>query len=134
MYYLEPEQDTFSVFLESYPADKAVVMLNLLRFHERAQYAEDAGEEPCSGLEAFLRYGAAVGPMIESRGGSQVWQGRPAAMLIGPDDKDWHLAVLVRYPSARTFVDMVTSEDYQAIMHHRQAALLDSRLIAHEEL
>ena len=81
-----------------------------------------------------MRYGQAVTPLIAACGGEQVWQGRPAAMLIGPQDKEWHLAVLVRYPGAQAFVDMVTSAEYTAIAFHRTAALTDSRLIAHEEL
>ncbi len=55
-------------------------------------------------------------------------------MLIGPQDKDWHLVVLVRYPSAQAFVEMVASDEYRAVVMHRSAALADSRLIAMEEL
>ena len=88
----------------------------------------------CTGAEAFGRYGQAVAPLLESRGAGSIWQGRQAAMLIGPQDKDWHLAVLVRYPSAKAFLDMATSEEYLAIMAHRTAALEDSRLIAFHEL
>jgi hypothetical protein len=55
-------------------------------------------------------------------------------MLIGPQDKDWHLAVLVRYPGALAFATMVRSDEYRAIAFHRTAALEDSRLIAMEEI
>ena len=55
-------------------------------------------------------------------------------MLIGPSDKNWDLAVLVRYPDAQVFAEMVNSEQYRAIAFHRSAALEDSRLLAHEEL
>jgi hypothetical protein len=44
------------------------------------------------------------------------------------------IAVLVRYPSAQAFVNMVSSSEYRAISFHRSAALEDSRLIASEEL
>jgi uncharacterized protein (DUF1330 family) len=42
--------------------------------------------------------------------------------------------VLVKYPSVGHFVDMISAPEYQAIVHHRSAALDDSRLIAMTEL
>ena len=134
MYYIEADQAFVEDFVADFPEGKPVVMLNLLNFSERANYQAEHNMEPCSGFEAFMRYGAGVTPLIAAAGGEQVWQGRPAAMLIGPQDKDWNLAVLVRYPSARAFLEMVSSPEYQAISFHRAAALRDSRLIAHEEL
>ena len=133
MQFIEPDEDAFGVFAKDYPDDTAVVMLNLLKFRERAEYPAELQQEPCSGAEAFMRYGAAVMPMIKNSGGEQLWQGRQAAMLIGPQDKQWHLAVLVKYPSAKAFLDMVSSPAYQEIFVHRKAALEDSRLIAHRE-
>jgi len=134
MYYIEADQALVEGFVAEFPEGKPVVMLNLLNFSERAHYPAEHSMEACSGVEAFMRYGAAVTPLIAAAGGEQVWQGRPAAMLIGPQDKGWNLAVLVRYPSARAFLEMVSSPEYQAISFHRAAALRDSRLIAHEEL
>ena len=134
MNFIEPEAQQLAEFLQQFPVDKPVIMLNLLKFSERAHYAPDQDAPPCSGVEAFTRYGAGVTPLIKASGGEQVWQGRPVAMLIGPQDKEWHLAVLVKYPSAQAFVDMVSSAQYKAISFHRNAALEDSRLIAHEEL
>jgi uncharacterized protein (DUF1330 family) len=134
MIHIFPEEGSLNSFLETYPPDTPVVMLNLLRFREQADYPENYPAEPCTGAEAFGRYGQAVAPLLESRGAGSIWQGRQAAMLIGPQDKDWHLAVLVRYPSAKAFLDMATSEEYLAIMAHRTAALEDSRLIAFHEL
>jgi uncharacterized protein (DUF1330 family) len=134
MNYIQAEQQHIKAFLDSYPADQPVVMLNLLKFRPQAEYQPEDNAQPCSGGEAFGRYGKAVAPLLEACGAAPVWQGRPAGMLIGPQDKDWHLAILVRYPSAQAFIDMVSSPEYQAISHHRTAALEDSRLIAHQEL
>jgi len=133
MMFIESDLQNVTDFVEAYPADTPVVMLNLLRFGEQANY-EPGTAEPCSGGEAYMRYGAAVAPLVEGVGGSFLWQGRQAAMLIGPSDKDWHLVVLVRYPSAQAFVDMVSSEAYQSVVFHRAAGLEDSRLIALREL
>lgn len=134
MQFIEPDEDALRAFAKSFPEETPVVMLNLLKFRERAEYPAELQYEPCSGAEAFMRYGSAVAPMIKACGGEQLWQGRQASMLIGPQDKQWHLAVLVKYPSAQAFLGMVSSHEYQKISIHRNAALEDSRLIAHREL
>lgn len=134
MYYIHPEPENIQALLTDFPADKAVIMLNLLRFSEQAHYEPADGATPCTGAEAFARYGAAVAPLLEAAGARLVWQGKQNRMVIGPDDKDWHLIILMQYPSAQAFVDMVTSDEYRAIGIHRTAALDDSRLIAMEEI
>jgi uncharacterized protein (DUF1330 family) len=131
--YIEPDQEAITAFIGSYPDATPIVMLNLLRFRAAADYPAGAAE-PCSGAEAYTRYGLAVEPLITASGGTILWQGSQAGMLIGPQDKDWHLVVLVKYPSARAFLDMVSSDDYRAVVFHRTAALEDSRLIALREL
>lgn len=50
-------------------------------------------------------------------------------MVIGPDDKHWDILFVAEYPSAKAFAEMVQNPGYQAIVHHRQAAVKDSRLI-----
>jgi uncharacterized protein (DUF1330 family) len=134
MEFIETDEAAVSAFVKNYPADTPVVMLNLLKFRDRADYAAGLEVEPCSGREAFVRYGKAVAPMIRACGGELLWQGRQAAMLIGPQDKQWQLAILVKYPSARAFLDMIGSPAYKEIAMHRNAALVDSRLIAHREI
>jgi len=110
--------------------DRPIVMINLLRYRERAAYPEGSGAEPCSGRDAYRRYGQASIGLIIAVGGQVIWQGSPKAVLIGAPGEEWHKALLVRYPSKRAFLDMVSSADYQAIAVHRTAALEDSRLIA----
>ena len=50
-------------------------------------------------------------------------------MVIGPDDKEWDIAFVARYPDAGAFMAMITNPDYQAIVHHRTLAMEDSRLM-----
>jgi len=50
-------------------------------------------------------------------------------MVIGPGDEQWDIAFIARYPSGRAFLDMVYDPEYQAAVHHRQAAVETSRLI-----
>ena len=116
--------------LEGMADDKPIVMINLLRYRERAAYPEGSGAETCSGREAYGRYGQVSIRLITAVGGQVIWQGSPKAVLIGAPGETWHKALLVRYPSKRAFLEMVSSPEYQAIAVHRTAALEDSRLIA----
>ncbi|MFI5298359.1 MAG: DUF1330 domain-containing protein [Polyangiales bacterium] len=109
------------------PDDKAIVMVNLLRFRERAEPV--AGGEGGSGREAYSRYSKAVVPLLWEVGGQVLWMGRVRAGVIVPADESWDEVLLVHYPSRNAFLRMVKSDAYQAIMPNRTAALADSRLI-----
>src|SRR5262245_29945181 len=114
-----------------------VVMLNLLRFREIADYSstpELALIESISGRAAYERYAGHALPFIVAAGGSVVFWGRGSAMLIGPDNERWDDVVLVRYPSAGAFVGFVLDARYRAGLGHRQAALEDSRLLPMTEV
>lgn len=131
MSHVNPTREQFKAIF-GLPLEAPVMMLNLLRFRDRAAYAEDdpeRGEPAMSGAEAYRRYSDEATPVFEGLGGSQVWIGRAQTMVIGPDDEDWDLAFVARYPSARAFVEMLRDPDYQRAVRHRNAAVADSRLI-----
>ena len=68
-------------------------------------------------------------------GGTIVWRGAPQLTLIGPSDERWHLSFVAAYPNAAAFLEMVTDPVYQGeAVPHRQAAVLDSRLVRHTPL
>ncbi|HEX5910975.1 MAG TPA: DUF1330 domain-containing protein [Thermoleophilaceae bacterium] len=93
-------------------------MLNLLRFD---------GDE---GRASYARYGEAVVPMVEAVGGEVVFSGRCSDAVIGPQEGEWDSVLVVRYPSRRAFLDMISSEEYRRDAHPlRAAAIADSRLI-----
>lgn len=124
-YYIDPERDQFEAF-KKLPRDKPIMMLNFLRFREKAAY-EDGRQ--ATGAEAYAAYGEESGPVFRRVGGRIIWRGKPELMLIGPKDKHWDLIFVARYPTAGAFLEMVTDPDYQIAVKHRQAAVLDSRLI-----
>ena len=107
-----------------------VVMINLLRYREQADYGSRTDIEPCSGSEAYRRYMKQAVAFVIAAGGTVIWQGAPKALLLGPPEERWYLALLVKYPSKEAFLAMVSDPAYQAITMHRTAALEDSRLIA----
>ncbi len=115
----------WSELLDGVDLEQPVGMLNQLRFNAQAQYAADSGEEPCSGAEAYARYGAATMPILQRIGAQLLLSG--TAELIGPPD-EWDMTFVVRYQRWAGLIDMLRSEEYQAGMHHRAAAVADSRL------
>jgi alkylhydroperoxidase/carboxymuconolactone decarboxylase family protein YurZ/uncharacterized protein (DUF1330 family) len=128
---LIPSETGLAEFFANVDEDAPIVMINLLRFREHAEYPEGSGEEPCSGIDAYRqRYGVGVLPLIEAAGASVVGGGAVAATVIAPDGESWDEAILVRYPSRQAFADMVGSPEYETVAIHRTAALADSRLIA----
>ena len=124
-FYVDPEREQFEAF-KKLPRDQPVMMLNLLRFRDKAAYKD--GRE-MSGAEAYAAYGRESAPVFSRVGGEIRWRGIPELMLIGPPDKHWDLAFVARYPTAAAFLEMVTDPEYKIAVKHRQAAVLDSRLI-----
>ena len=120
---VEPTSEQLQRFASA-PDDGPVVMLNLLRY---ADLASDGSGR--TGREAYGEYGAAVVPMVVARGGSIELMGEVAPSLIAPSDEEWDDVVLIRYPSRAAFLDMVMSDEYRSVQHHRTVALADSRLL-----
>ena len=109
-----------------------VTMLNLLRFRETADYSHAphlAPDSPITGAEAYRLYMAATRPMIERSGARVSFIGKPVGTIIGPPDEAWDFMLLVEYPSVDSFLAHTGSSDTRETIHHRQAALADSRLI-----
>jgi len=123
--YIDPERDQFEAF-KALPRDEPIMMFNLLRFREKAAYPDG---RDVSGAAAYAAYGRESTPVFQRVGGEIIWRGRPEVMLIGPKDKRWDLAFIARYPTAGAFLEMVTDPQYRQAVKHRQAAVLDSRLI-----
>ena len=123
--YIDPERLQFEAF-KALPRDEPIMMLNLLRFRDKAAYADG---RDATGAEAYAAYGRDSAPVFQRVGGEIVWRGKPEVMLIGPGDEQWDLAFIARYPTAGAFLEMVTDPQYREAVKHRQAAVLDSRLI-----
>jgi uncharacterized protein (DUF1330 family) len=129
MQHVEPGQEAFRALMAMDPAMGPVEMINMLRYREHADYGSGSAHSPCSGREAYLRYGLAVQAFLDRAGANIVWHGTPRLMFIGPQDKAWDDVLIVRYPDLRAFTTMITDPAYLEIAVHRTAALEDSRLI-----
>lgn len=99
-----------------------ICMVNLLKFKERATYA-DGAEPELSGAEAYARYAAGVGACIAAVGGSLRFGGAVTGLLIGEIEEPWDMVAIAEYPSRKAMMAMVQSPEYQAIAKHREAGL-----------
>jgi uncharacterized protein (DUF1330 family) len=50
-------------------------------------------------------------------------------MLVGPAEEAWDECFIAEYPSVPAFVEMIRDPVYREAVKHRQAAVIDSRLI-----
>ncbi len=123
---IAPTQTQIEGLMAGRDAAEPVVMLNLLRFKERADGIDDG----VSGREAYERYAQATGPFLAGVGGKLLLAVDAKQMVIGPEQLEWDMALMVEYPSPQKFLEMASDADYLRIHEHRAAALADSRLIA----
>lgn len=109
-----------------------VTMLNLLRFRDVADYSgnpELMPDEPISGAEAYQKYMDYTQPFLAESGGELLFLGKGGSYLIGPQDEQWDLVMLVRQKSLVDFMAFLSNKGYVAGLGHRTAALEDSRLL-----
>jgi hypothetical protein len=109
-----------------------IVMLNLLRFRDVADYAAApalAPPAPISGAEAFRRYIDHTRPHLQASGGELVFLGDGGPWFIGPANERWDMAMLVKQRSLETFMAWAANEAYLEGVGHRTAAIDDARLL-----
>jgi uncharacterized protein (DUF1330 family) len=117
----------------SIPKDTPVLMLNLLRWKQQADYSGHPDAAPCTGQEAYLqRYVPAFHAIAAGiQGIRPFWLGAAVAGLVGPIEEHWDVVALVRYPNFAAFRTVTESPEYKANAQHRRlVALEDWRLIA----
>lgn len=129
--YLEPTQSTGARFVKRGMTGN-IVMLNMLRFREVADYTahpELAPSQPISGAAAFKLYIEHTLPHLRASGGDLVFLGDGGHLLIGPDEERWDKVMLVRQNSVASFLAFASHEAYLTGIGHRTAALEDARLL-----
>ncbi len=122
---VDPTRQQFDAF-KKLPRDTPIMMLNLISLRDEAQYPDGRN---ASGAEAYNSYGEESGPIFKRVGGEIIWRGEPECVVTGPLEEAWDIAFIARYPNAGAFLAMITDADYKRVVVHRQAAVLDSRLI-----
>jgi uncharacterized protein (DUF1330 family) len=105
-----------------------VVMLNLLKFREFAEY-KDGRAEKISGREAYMRYGEKMQKLVEAKGGRFHFSASLESVIIGDVEDLWDVVAMMEYPSAADFVAIATSPEVMEIGVHREAGLAGQILI-----
>jgi uncharacterized protein (DUF1330 family) len=123
--HIDPTKEIFAQFRDD-DRPGPIHMLNLVRFRDRAAYPDGRS---ASGAEAYAAYGRDSYPVFSRLGGRIVWRGNFELMLIGPRTEKWDECFIAEYPSVGAFVEMIRDPVYRDAVKHRQAAVLDSRLV-----
>lgn len=128
--YRDTQRAQFEIF-KSLDRNTPINMLNLVQFFQHAEYPADHSfaAKGLTGAQAYAHYGAASGPVLRRVGGEIIWRGGFEVSLIGADDERWDTMFIAYYPTAGAFLAMVTDPEYKSAVVHRQAAVMNSRLI-----
>ena len=114
MAFIMPTQDQFKKIM-SQDYKGPIVMVNLLKF------------KPDGGAESYKKYYEATRQIMEGKGISRVvYRGNGLMPVIG--EEEWDEIALYEYDSIDAFIEMNRNKEYQAVIHLRTEALLDSRL------
>ena len=127
---IDPTADQVRALRDA-PDDQPITMVNLLKFRAQARY-EDGEAAPRTGREAYARYKHAFTETVGAVSQAQVMFSGPVQQVFigqaGTPEADWDEVLVVRYPSRKAFLKMVSDPDYQQITHLRSGALVEAVL------
>ncbi len=118
---VHPSEEQMKGFFET-GHDKPIYMLNMLKFKDKAEYA-DGRETDLSGQQAYALYGAEVAKLLVKHGGAPMFSANVDRLMLGEVEELWDAVAIAMYPSRQAMLDMISSEAYQAIAVHRSAGL-----------
>ncbi|MGD9979025.1 MAG: DUF1330 domain-containing protein [Hyphomonadaceae bacterium] len=114
------------------PPSFAPAMINFLAYKTEAAYAN--ARERVSGRVAYARYGLVAMRTVYRTGGRLLFAGRILAVLreaaAGPGAGRWDDVAAMQYPNPPAILSMEHAPDYHAALHHRDAGLERTVVIA----
>jgi len=102
--------------------DRPIYMVNLLKFKERAEYADGRATE-MTGQEAYAVYGREVVAHLAKVGGKPVIGGQVTGLRLGEVEELWDSVAIAMYPNRKAMLEMVMDPDYRKSAEHRAAGL-----------
>ncbi len=117
---VHPGPENVQAFLAG--RDEPVVMVNLLKFREKAEYA-DGRDTDLTGQQAYGLYAAEMRKLVEADGGSFLFGGVVESLLLGEVEELWDVVGLVEYRSPKSLVRIASSPGFAEIEKHREAGL-----------
>ncbi|MDM4765053.1 hypothetical protein [Pelomonas sp. SE-A7] len=104
-----------------------VYMLNLMRFYpELRRYEGSLAENQLSPQASNRHYEDVVIPMLLKVGGYPVYGGKAQGrnvLVHEPGLDEWNRALVVRYPSRRAFMTLITDPAYRAVAPYKLMSL-----------
>ena len=117
--------------LRQFPADQPLLMVNLLRYRDWADYGPDSDAAPSSGRDAYYqRYAAPTFGIIRRLGGRVFSFSHVQIPIFAPAGENWDDVLLVEYPTFAAVGQLLADPEYQIHVVHRIAALADTRVFA----
>jgi len=117
---VQPQPDQVRSFLAG--RAETVVMVNLLKFKEKAVYADGRATD-LTGEQAYRLYAESMRGLLEDAGGRFVFSGEVESLLIGAVEELWDMVGLAEYPSPKALVEIASSPQFREIEVHREAGL-----------
>ena len=100
--------------------DGPIYMVNLMKYHEVAQYdGTDTEAAAISGREADDKYNPAS--VLNKIGADMVFIGDVTANLLG--NEDWDRIAVVRYATRKSFIEMQSRKDFSEKHVHKNAGM-----------
>jgi hypothetical protein len=100
--------------------DGPIYMVNLMKYHEVAQYdGTDAAATPISGREADDKYNPAS--VLNKIGADMVFIGDVTGNFTGAED--WDRIAVVRYATRKSFIEMQSRKDFGEKHVHKNAGM-----------
>ena len=106
-----------------------VVMVHLLKFKPRAEYA-DGRETGLTGAEAYGVYRREMVERVTSAGGRLMSSSVVRHLVLGEVEELWDEVMAVEFPSKESFVEIISSPEMAESGTHRRAGLAGQLLIA----
>jgi len=135
--YLRASPESGKRFYKELHDKGKIVMLNLLKFREKADYTHLEQLKPeleISGEEAYNLYMEGISSEFKKAGSRIIYYGRSNDFLIGPESEKWDAILVVEYESVVKFMDFAQNAVYLKNAGHRTAGLEDSRLLPSSEI
>ncbi len=118
---LYPEADQITQLQQPGP-DGPIVMVNLLKFRDKAQY-KDGRDPHLSGRDAYMRYSLLVVDLLKGVGGRVIYAGDVSLLTLGRVETLWDEIALAEYPNRAALVRMSMSPEWREAGVHRDAGL-----------
>jgi uncharacterized protein (DUF1330 family) len=116
---IQPTADQARATLKS-TSREPVIMINLLKFKPVAIYPNG---EQTTGKIAYGRYAAGFEKLLAPRGGRMIYSGTVERLMIGQCEDLWDAVLIVEYPVAQDFSEILRTDAYREISVHREAGL-----------